>query len=212
MTDHRKDQSFQAQPRLFAGMAWEVYHRDVGRNHPLVCLMDGQRSLWSMKEEWLSRATGILDIFHVMERLWKAAYCFHREGSREAEQFVSHHLEMLLEGKVGYVIGVFRRWLSKLPTAKRKTLSTVIGYFDNNRQYMQYDDYLAKGYPIGSGVVEGTCRHLVRDRMEGTGMRWELDGARAMLNTRSVYLSKQWDQFIEYRIQREQDAIYAQAA
>lgn len=212
MTDHREDWPLEAQPRLFMGLAWEVYHRDANRKHPVVCLMDGQRSLWSMKEEWFRRAIGILDIFHVMERLWKAAYCFHREGSQEAEQFVTHHLEMLLEGKVGYVIGVFRRWLAKLPTSKRKSLSSVIRYFDNNRQYMQYDDYLAKGYPIGSGVVEGTCRHLVRDRMEGTGMRWELDGARAMLNTRSVYLSKQWDRFIEYRIQKEQDALYAQAA
>lgn len=212
MTDHRGDRSLEAQPRLFVGLAWEVYHRNVNRKHPVVCLMDGQRSLWSMKEEWFRQAVGILDIFHVMERLWKAAYCFHREGSREAEQFVTHHLEMLLQGKVGYVIGIFRRWLAKLPASKRKSLSSVIGYFDNNRKYMQYDDYLAKGYPIGSGVVEGTCRHLVRDRMEGTGMRWELDGARAMLNTRSVYLSKQWDQFIEWRIQREQDALYAQAA
>lgn len=212
MTDHREDESWEAQPRLFAGLAWEVYRRNSGHNRPVVCLMDGQRSLWSMKEQWLRRATGVLDIFHVMERLWKAAYCFHRESSPEAEQFVTHHLQMLLEGKVGYVIGIFRRRLSALKASKQEALSAVINYFDNNRQYMQYDDYLAKGYPIGSGVVEGTCRHLVRDRMEGTGMRWELDGAQAMLHTRSVYLNKQWDQFIEYRIQNEQDTLYAQAA
>lgn len=212
MTDHREGEIGEAQPRLFAGLAWEIYGRDPERSRPIVCLMDGQRSLWNVKEQWLRSATGILDIFHVMERLWKAAYCFHRESSQEAEQFVTHNLQMLLEGKVGYVIGTFRRRLSKLTKSKQETLTKVINYFDNNRQYMQYDDYLAKGYPIGSGVVEGTCRHLVRDRMEGTGMRWELDGAQAMLDTRSVCLNKQWDQFIEHRIQNEQNALYTQAA
>lgn len=109
----------------------------------------------------------------------------HRESSQEAEQFVTHYLRMLLEGKVGYVIGIFRRRLSELNQSKQETFSKVLNYFDNNRHYMHYDDHLAKGYPICSGVAEGTCRHLVRDRMEGTGMRWELDRAQAMLHTRS---------------------------
>jgi hypothetical protein len=79
---------------------------------------------------------------------------------------------MLLEGKVAYVIGIFRRWLGQLKSSKHKTLSQVIQYFNRNRPYMQYDDYLAKRYPIGSGIVQGTCRHLVRDQLKGTGMRW----------------------------------------
>lgn len=212
MTDHRQEDQPEAQPRLFAGLATEVYQRDPAQGRPLVCLMDGQRSLWKMKEQWLRHATGILDIFHAMERLWKAAYCFHREGSLDAEGFVTHQLRMLLTGKVGYVIGYFRRRMAGLTASKQKTLSRVIQYFDRNRQYMRYDDYLKKGYPIGSGVAEGTCRHLVRDRMEGTGMRWELDGAQAMLDTRSVYVNRDWDEFIEYRIQKEQDALYTQAA
>lgn len=212
MTTYRADEVHEGQPRLFAGIAWEAAQRDPSLGQTVVCLMDGQRSLWAMKEQWLPRAVPVLDIFHVMERLWKAAYCFHREGSRDAEEFVTHYLRMLLDGKVGYAAGVFRRRLPQLHGPRKKDLQKIIQFFENNRDYMHYDEYLKQGYPIGSGVVEGTCRHLVRDRMERTGMHWELEGAQAMLNTRSIFLSGQWDDFIEYRIQREQAALYASSA
>ena len=55
---------------------------------------------------------------------------------------------------------------------ERKTVRGAAAYFERNRDRMKYDEYLAAGYPIGSGVVEGACRHLVKDRMERTGMRW----------------------------------------
>jgi hypothetical protein len=77
---------------------------------------------------------------------------------------------------------------------------------------MQYDKYLEQGYPIGSGVVEGACRHLVKDRMERTGMRWEVQGAQAMLDTRSAYINGEWEELMEYRIQQEQFRMYGQAA
>ena len=84
-----------------------------------------------------------------------------------------------MEGKVGYVIGGLKQMATKGKVSKgaRKQLSKVIVYLENNRRFMKYDEYLANGYPIGSGVVEGACRHLVKDRMEGTGMRWRVVGA-----------------------------------
>jgi hypothetical protein len=77
---------------------------------------------------------------------------------------------------------------------------------------MHYDKYLLLGYPIGSGVAEGACRNLVKDRMDSTGMHWKLDGARAMLWTRALYLNSEWDEFVEFRIQREQQQLYQTAA
>ena len=77
---------------------------------------------------------------------------------------------------------------------------------------MRYDEYLAAGYPIGSGVVEGACRHLVKDRMERTGMRWSVPGARAILHLRAVYLNEDWPNFIKYRTEAEQTALYGQLA
>jgi hypothetical protein len=138
-------------------------------------------------------------------RLWTSAHCVHAEGSTEAAEFVSHRLEMLLEGKVAYVIGGLRRLCDdhRLKGERRRRLMAAITYHENNREHMRYDEYLAAGYPIGSGVAEGACRYLVKDRMEGTGMRWTAQCAQAMLRLRAVHLNEHWDEFIEYHIQAE---------
>lgn len=200
--------------RVFVEMAVACHERDTNRQKPLVCLMDGERALWEMAGEWLSRAIGILDLFHVLERLWLAAYCFHAERSSEAAEFVSHNLRMLLQGKVGYVIGGLRRLSAqhKLTGSKRKTLNAVVTYYQNNREHMRYDEYLAAGYPIGSGVAEGACRHLVKDRMERTGMRWTVAGAQAMLHLRAIYINRDWDKYMNYHINSEQARLYGHAA
>lgn len=121
---------------------------------------------------------------------------------------------MLLEGKVGQVIGGLRRMISShdLAGEKRRVLRSVIGYYDNHRNSMKYDVYLAAGYPIGSGVVEGACRHLVKDRLERTGMRWTVKGARAILHLRAAYLNDDWNDFVNYRIETEQATLYAKRA
>ncbi len=85
-------------------------------------------------------------------------------------------------------------------------------YYENNRQHMRYDEYLAAGYPIGSGVAEGACRHLVKDRLEGTGMRWTLSDARPMLYLRAIYLNGRWNEFVNYHIEAEQAALYRRPA
>jgi hypothetical protein len=99
----------------------------------------------------------------------------------------------------------------KLTGSRRKTLESVITYLENNRDHMRYDEYIASGYPIGSGVAEGACRHLVKDRMEQSGMRWTVSGAQAMLHVRATYLNDQWDEFIEDRVVREQTRLYGKA-
>lgn len=200
--------------RTFVEMAIACQQRDPARGKTLVCLMDGEKALWHMAGEWLPRAVGILDLFHVLERLWTAAYCFHPERSPEAEAFVSHRLRMLLEGKVGYVIGGLRRLRDEHPLSaeKRKTLNAAIHYYENNREHMKYDEYLAAGYPIGSGVAEGACRHLVKDRLECTGMRWTVTGAQAMLHLRAIYLNGCWEDFTNYHIEAEQARLYRRSA
>jgi hypothetical protein len=205
-----EDEVIKGMPRLFAEMAVEREQRDPEHNTTVVCLMDGDPNLWEMQRTWFDDAVCILDLYHVMERLWKAAYVFHKEGSTDAEQFVTHALRMLLEGKVGYVIRNFRRQMPR--GGKAATLREVITYFENNRQYMKYDEYLAAGYPIGSGVIEGACRYVVKDRMERTGMRWEIEGASSMLELRSLYLNGDWQAFTNYRIECEQEALYGRAA
>lgn len=214
MTEIREGVVANGRLGLFMELALEAYRRDPDRQKKLICVMDGETALWAEKEEWLARAIGILDIFHVMERLWKVAYCFHAEGSRQAEQFVDHYLAMILDGKSSCACARFQRLLSEtgLKGKKRKTVLEVIGYFHNHRSRMRYHEYLAAGYPIGSGVAEGCCRHLVKDRMERSGMRWEIEGAHPMVQLRATYLNGEWNEFVEFRIENEQSRLYGQAA
>jgi hypothetical protein len=210
MTRFVEGQPLPAAPELFLGMSVECYLRNPADEKPVICVMDGQCSLWKLQEEWLSQAIGILDLFHALKRLWDVAHCLYAEDSPQAEEFVTHYLRMLLEGKVGYVLRNFRQLIPKhhLKGSRKKTVQSAITYYENNREHMHYDEYLAAGYPIGSGVAEGACKHLVKDRMERAGMRWELEGAQAMLSLRAVYLNGLWDQFIAYRIATEQASLY----
>lgn len=200
--------------RVFESLVEELKSRDAAQQKTLICLMDGDHGLWNLQRAYLPQAVCIVDLFHVTEKLWKAAHCFHRDASVEAEQFVARYLRMLLEGKVDHVRGVFQRFLNqkKLTPTKRTNLSEVVTYFRTNRQRMRYDQYLAAGYPVGSGVIEGACKHVVGDRLCGTGMRWEIEGSQPMLDLRVTQLNGEWNQFINYRIKTEQEQLYQQAA
>jgi len=196
--------------QIFSWFAEQAQLRNKDGTKSIVCVMDGARSLWKMLARYVVGVICILDIYHTLEYLWLAAYCFFPEGSNEAEAFVTERLKRILEGKVGYVIGGLKQMETKgnLNNAKRAQLTKVLTYFENNRRFMQYDEYLANGYPIGSGVVEGACRHLVKDRMEGTGMRWRIAGAQAMLNLRAVFLNDDWESFQQHRIELNCQKLY----
>jgi hypothetical protein len=198
--------------RVFAWLVGEAVQRNPDGVKPMVFISDGQESLWDARTDWLPQANSvdILDLLHVTPRLWQAAHVFHPEKSEAAEQFVRRHLLRVLQGKTAGVLRRFRELghAQDLPAAKKKTLRTVCGYLRKNRHRMRYDEYLAAGYPIASGVIEGACRHLVKDRMERAGMHWTVPGAQAMLDVRSVYCSDVWDEYQAYRIEREQKDLY----
>lgn len=196
---------------IFDWLADEVHRRDPRNRRTVVAIMDGETKLRDLQERTLGRAIGILDIWHVTEYLWKLAYCFHPEGSEEATAFVETYLRKLLEGKVTRAIGGIRQMATKrsdLSKPRQEKLEQYLNYFVERRAYMKYDKYLAAGYPIGSGVVEGACRHLVKDRMEQTGMRWRIAGAQAILTLRAIYINDDWEAFHADRIQTEQRKLY----
>lgn len=203
-----------AKEGLFGQLYTESTARNLGYDRPVICLLDGERALWDAQEVYFPEAVGILDLFHVLERLWAVAHCFHTEGSDEAKQFVEHRLRDLLQGRVGYVISGLRKRLraEKLSAQRRKVVRSAVEYLANNREHLRYDEYLAAGYPIGSGVAEGACRHLVKDRMEQTGMRWTVEGAQAMLHVRALYLNDQWEEFLTFRVEQEQARLYKRPA
>jgi len=198
---------------VFAWMVGELLLRERGQ--PLVFVSDGQESLWEARRYWLpERVVDILDVLHVTPRIWQAAHVFHDEGSQEAEDFVRERLLRILQGKAAGVMRGLREMASKrgLGGAAAQTISGVCGYLQANLGRMRYDEYLAAGYPIASGAIEGACRHLVKDRMERAGMHWVVEGAQAMLDVRSVHISGLWDEYQAYRIDRETSRLYPHRA
>src|SRR3954464_6725175 len=198
---------------LFLWLADEVIRRNPQGRKPVIFVSDGEQALHDRQGEYLPEgAICILDLFHVLERLWKVAWCLFEEKSqkRAAHQWVEERLKRLLEGKVESVIRGMRYQATQhgLKGQKRKTVKDAAEYLAGDRDRMRYDEYLAKGYPIGSGVVEGACRHLVKDRMERTGMRWLPSGAQAMLDLRATYLNGEWDAFWNFHLLQEDQRLY----
>jgi hypothetical protein len=210
LTQEVDGEEVNAKDVIFDWLAKELQERDPHEQRTVVAVMDGEMKLRDLQELKLRRAVGILDIWHVTEYLWELAYCFYRDGSDEAEAFVETYLRKLLEGKVNRVIGGIRQMATKrgLPQPKWDKVEDCLTYFAARSDYMKYDEYLAAGYPIGSGVVEGACRHLVKDRMEQAGMRWRIAGAQAILSLRAIYVNDDWHAFHANRIQTEQRKLY----
>jgi hypothetical protein len=123
---------------------------------------------------------------------------------------VRQRVTQVLEGKVETVIRGIRRQAAGrcLSGAKKEALGVICRYLYKNRQRMRYAEYLREGYPIASGVIEGACRHLIKDRMERAGMHWTLEGAQAMLDLRSVWIGGCWEEFQQQRIDRERQRLY----
>ena len=195
---------------VLADLCAELDRRDPTQQQPVVVLCDGERALWKTWAGMLTRPyVAILDLWHALTYLWLAAKVFH--GTKPAQEaFVTVRLRLFLAGKiVGIIKGLKQMGTQQgLTGERRRTLAKVVGYFENNRAHMQYDVYLREGYPIGSGVIEGACRHVIKDRMERAGMLWTLEGARALLRLRVVHTNDHWDVYQEYRIVREQQELY----
>jgi hypothetical protein len=197
---------------VFDWLWWEFAQRNPQLARPTVCLCDGQEALWQACSNSVldDNRVEILDLLHVTPRLWEAAKLLYGAKGKEVVPFVRQRVTQVLEGKVETVIRALH-WLGKqlgLSGAKKKAMARISSYLNKNRQRMRYDLYLRAGYPIASGVIEGACRHLIKDRMERAGMHWTLAGAQAMLDVRSVWIGHQWEAFQKLRIERERERLY----
>ena len=192
----------------FQRLKEEVIKRDPAKKKQGVALVDGEHKLRQLMKKYLPWFLIIIDIYHVMEYLWKGAHIFHREGSQEAANWMTDKLQKLLFGKVKDVITEFKSLLNTITGEKREQLRRVLTYLENGKHHMRYDIYLKKGYPIGSGVVEGACKTLVKDRMEQCGMRWTIAGAEAVLRMRSVQINGMTNDYWKYHITQEKRRLY----
>jgi hypothetical protein len=178
-------------------------------------LGDGQKDIWKLARKLFSDYEQILDWMHASEYLWKAAYLWLPESSSSAIAWVERQQKRFREGRVKDVIREIRKLAQDgtiRGTKKPKAAERIAKYFHRNRRRMRYDRYRRMGLPIGTGAVEGTCRYLVKDRMERSGMRWIVEGAQAILTLRGAYVSEHWEAFWAWYRAREAQRLYGKAA
>jgi hypothetical protein len=186
---------------VFDWLHEETFERNPFGIKVVVNLFDGDERLWDSL--YALREQGdvdILDLLHVTPRLWTVAGLLASLASVEAEQQVRTWLLQVLQGKVAAVLADMRQQGQQagLKAPAQKELERACGYLEKRQEQMRYDEYLAAGYPIASGVIEGACRHYVKDRMERTGMSWVPEGAQAMLELRAQSLNGDWDEFQDF--------------
>lgn len=187
----------------------EAAYRDEARDKTWVVVVDGNetqlRILGDLSRKEDIRLTVVLDVIHVLEYLWKAATVFNAEGSREAEAWVTERFEQVLRGRASLVAAGIRRsaTLRNLSAQQREPADVCANYLLKYSRYLRYDEYLAAGLPIASGVIEGACRHLIKDRMDLTGARWSLQGAEAVLRLRALRSSGDFDEYWHFHEKQE---------
>jgi hypothetical protein len=186
----------------------EALRRDPKQERAWVVLVDGQTQQLDAIRAAAKRhgvsLTIICDFIHVMEYLWKAAHCFHDPGSNEARAWVSGRARMLLESTdPSQVAAGMRRSATRQGLTKRKAVDVCARYLKKRRAYMLYGEALAAGHPIASGVIEGACRHLVRDRLDCCGARWGVNGAEAVLKLRALASSGDFDDYWAFHLRCE---------
>jgi len=185
---------------------------------PWVVLIDGQTELINQVKRQASHhevsVTIVQDIIHVIEYLWKAAHALHPTDPEKREQWVKERTFELLKGKAQNVASGLRRAATRegLDSKKREPVDKAANYIQNNKQRLKYDESLERGLPIATGVIEGACRHIVKDRMDLTGARWRLKSADAVLKLRSLKASADLSEYLKFHFGKEEERNYGRAA
>jgi hypothetical protein len=165
-----------------------------------VALTDGAEALQQQLLARFPKHTLVLDISPATAYLWDAANALLGDTHCHRTAWVRSYLEALVAGQTEAVLTALEAEAND-PTCtgtQRHAVRRTLGYYRRHRPYMHYDEDLAQGWPIGTGVIEGACRHLVKDRMEPSGMRWTTTGAQAVLDLRAVRLNGQWEAYGQF--------------
>lgn len=175
-----------------------------------VALCDGCEALQSRIEDRFPDFNLILDFIHANEYLWKVANKLLGETNEQRTEWVANRTLQMLSGKTEQIITEFRNLATddQCTSAQREKLTKTANYFERNSPYMDYPTYLSKGWPIASGVIEGACRHFVKDRFELSGMRWTQEGAENLLRLRAVAENEDWDAYHDFRKLERHTRLY----
>jgi hypothetical protein len=191
----------------------EALRRDPTRARRWVVLVDGEpKQLRAVKKE--ARRAGVevtilVDLVHVLEYVWDAARALFGESNAKAESWVADRLLALLSGRSGGDVARTIRWWAarhkELTPQASAAIDVACEYLaDRTRtRLMHYQEALRDGLPIATGVIEGACRYLVKDRMDRTGARWSLSGAEAVLRLRAIRASGDFDAYWQFHLAQD---------
>jgi hypothetical protein len=197
------------QEDVIQDMFQEAMRRDPQKMRPWAILVDGGEKqldiILGFIRQYRPDVSLILDFIHVLEYLWKAARGFHAIGSIEAEKWVAERALNILRGQAATVAIGLRQsaTLHQLSSDKRKAVDKCADYLEKYGPMLQYNEHLSQGVPIATGVIEGACRHLIKDRMDRTGARWRLKRAEAVLRIRSLRSSGDFEAYWKFHRARE---------
>lgn len=207
---------------VIGAMFDEAARRDPTGARTWVALVDGNaHQIEAIRGQAKARdrpVTIVIDFVHVLEYVWKAAWCFHAEGDPAVETWVAQQATLILQGRASRVAGHIQRKINHvgLDENRRKGADACVAYLLNKNRHMRYHHALAQGWPIATGVIEGACRHLVKDRLDITGARWGLPGAEAVLKLRALSSNGDFDSYWTWHLAQEQQRVhnsrYAQPA
>jgi hypothetical protein len=189
----------------------QASRRDPGHARTWIALADGDNhQIGQIQDQAAQRGvtvTILIDFAHVLQYLWRAAWCFHRPRDPAIEAWVTARGADILHGRVAAVIARIQALAAAHPPRPGgehdKIIRKTLTYLDNKRPYLDYPRALANGWPIATGVIEGACRHLIGDRMGITGARWGIDGAQAILSLRAIRANGDLDDYWNYHIAQE---------
>ena len=201
-------------PAVIAAGFDEAGRRDPGPRRAWVALVDGNNA----QIEAISAEAGrrgvtvpiLIDFIHVLEYIWKAAWSFFDKGDPAAEEWVAANATKILDGKAGQVAtGIRRRaTLFGYSPAERAGADECAAYLTAKASFLDYPTALARGWPIATGVIEGACRHLVKDRMDITGARWGLADAEAILKLRALISNGDLDEYWPFHLRQEHQRVH----
>jgi len=187
----------------------QLNRRDGSHIQQRVALCDGDEALQSRLQAMFPHFTLVLDFIHAYEYLCDAANTLFENDTPDFDQWIQTHTRQLLSSQTQRLVDALKQQAQQAAkSAQQVALNKAANYLNRNRSFIDYKMYLENGWPIASGVIEGACRHLVKDRMELSGMRWTQPHAEAMLQLRAVAENDDWDAYHHFRRQCQQRRLY----
>ncbi len=192
----------------------EAHRRDPEHRRTWIALVDGAKhQIDCINAEAKTRGVKVsivCDFIHVLEYLWSSAWSFFPEGDSAAEAWVAEKALSVLRGQASTVAASIRRKATclGLDPRSRQNADRCANYLLAKRDYLNYRQALEEGWPIASGVIEGACRHLVKDRLDLTGARWGLNGAEAILKLRALRSNGDFDEYWRFHLDRERHRVH----